>query len=51
MAGDDSENFSEDPYLVAAYGVAAVNGLQGDGGGLGPSTYLPDPTRHVASQV
>ena len=37
-----------DPALVAAYGVAAVAGLQGDGGGLGPSTYLPDPARHVA---
>ncbi len=45
------ENWSEDPALVATYGVAAVKGLQGDGGGLGPSTYLPDPTRHVASQA
>jgi beta-glucosidase len=45
------ENFAEDPFLVGAYGVAAVRGLQGDGGGMGPSTYLPDPTRHVASQA
>jgi hypothetical protein len=37
--------------LVGAYGVAAIRGLQGDGGGLGPSTYLPDPTKHVASQA
>ena len=45
------ENWAEDPALVAAYGVAAIKGLQGHGGGLGPSTYLPDPARHVASQA
>eukprot|EP01052_Picozoa_sp_SAG31_P031713 SAG31_NODE_3391_length_4326_cov_6.489236_2_plen_302_part_00 len=45
------ENFAEDPFLVGSYGVAAVRGLQGDGGGLGPSTYLPEPTKRVASQA
>ena len=41
------ENFAEDPYLVAAYGVAAVQGLQGDDGGF--SDYVS--TRHAVSQA
>jgi len=45
------ENFAEDPYLVAAYGVAAVQGLQGDDGAAGASTYVPDPMRHAVSQA
>ena len=37
--GRTEENFGEDPCLVAAMGVAAVTGLQGNNTG-GPSTYL-----------
>lgn len=38
--GRTEENFSEDPALVAAMGVAAVLGLHSNERG-GPSTYLP----------
>lgn len=34
------EGFSEDPFLTSRLGVAAVQGLQGDGGS-GPGTPLP----------
>jgi beta-glucosidase len=34
------EGFSEDPFLTSRLGVAAVKGLQGDGGS-GPGTALP----------
>jgi beta-glucosidase len=34
--GRVEETFGEDPYLVAELGVAAVQGLQGDGDRLGP---------------
>jgi beta-glucosidase len=34
------EGFSEDPLLTSRLGVAAVRGLQGDGGS-GPGTPLP----------
>ena len=49
------ENFAEDPALVAAYGVAALKGLQGhDGLGAGvgaAATYLLDAQHHVTSQA
>jgi beta-glucosidase len=38
--GRTEENFGEDPALVAAMGIAAVQGLQGGSTG-GPSEYLP----------
>jgi beta-glucosidase len=38
--GRTEENFSEDPTLVSAYGVAAVTGLHA-GNTEGPSSYLP----------
>jgi beta-glucosidase len=41
--GRTEENFSEDPALVAAMGVAAVKGLHG-GNVDGPSSYLPPGT-------
>ena len=45
------ENFAEDPYLVAAYGVAATRGLQGRDGMDGASTYLGSPRTKVAAQA
>ena len=47
--GRMEENFGEDPFHVAAMGVAAVHGLQGRGGCGGANTSLP-PNR-VASQA
>ena len=44
------ENFAEDPYLVGAYGVAAVRGLQGRDGCGGADTYLGSPRSRVAAQ-
>ena len=40
------EGFSEDPFVTSRMGVAAVQGLQGDGGS-GPGTPLP--ADHVAA--
>ena len=53
------ENFAEDPMLVAAYGVAALRGLQGDDGrgdyhanaGGAASTYIGSPQTHVSAQA
>lgn len=53
--GRMEENFGEDPAMVAAYGVAAVTGLQGSSGlGSGPgaaSTYIGDAVNHITSQA
>jgi hypothetical protein len=46
-----SENFGEDPTLVAKCGVAAVTGLQGKDGLGGASEYLGSPGTRVASQA
>ena len=49
--GRMEENFAEDPFLVASYGVAAVHGLQGDDGLGGASEYVGSPETHVMSQA
>lgn len=49
--GRCEESFGEDPALVAAMGVAAVTGLAGPGGPGAASTYLPDPTVHIATEA
>ncbi len=38
--GRVEETFGEDPYLAGELGVAAVQGLQGEGGQLGPGKVL-----------
>ena len=45
-------DFSEqDPVLISRMGEAAVTGLAGKGGPNGASTYLPDPTIHIATEA
>ncbi len=51
-----SENFGEDPYLVSAFGLAELAGLQGRGPrSFGPaansSLYLDDPAGHPFAQA
>ena len=49
-----AENFGEDPYLVARFGVAAMTGIQGRGNTgrhANASSYMRDPVHHPFSQV
>ena len=45
------ENFAEDPFVVGAYAVAAVRGLQGHDGGGGSSSYLGSPRTKATAQA
>jgi beta-glucosidase len=45
------ENFSEDPFLVGAYAIAATAGLQGRDGLGGVESYLGSPRTRVAAQA
>lgn len=45
------ENFAEDPFLVGAFGAAAVRGLQGADGCDGAGSYLGSPRTRVAAQA
>ncbi|HEX7953698.1 MAG TPA: glycoside hydrolase family 3 N-terminal domain-containing protein [Burkholderiales bacterium] len=48
--GRVEEAFSEDPYLVSELGLAAVQGLQGPGGEIGPNSVAATAKHFVHGQ-
>ena len=49
-----AENFGEDPLLVSLFGLAELQGIQGEqstGPDVNASTYMVDPTNHPICQV